>query len=195
MIKLKNILLESMSKKEIIDIVNRVYPHIVKDLGGRKLSVEVHNNIWNRVGAVGAEELMEDDNPAAEYDWDKKKIYVYYSGAKNVEEIIRSLLHEHTHSLQNRKKFDDGYKKGYNYKTHPYEKAATKAESKWKKYLKSLQDIKEAITLPIEIGDTILTGKFKNKKIVVKDIGKNEKGDITINGKSILRIRILPKVE
>tara|TARA_B100000686_G_C16785198_1_gene974726 strand:+ start:2977 stop:3186 length:210 start_codon:yes stop_codon:yes gene_type:complete len=50
--------------------------------------------------------------------------------------------------------------------------------------------INEDINLPIEIGDVVLGGKFKNKRIVVKDIGENEKGDITINGKSILRVRI-----
>ena len=127
--KSKKMLSEGMNKDAIIDIVNKVYPKIVKDLGGKTLKVEVHNNIWNRVGAVGAEELMEDDNPAAEYDWDKKKIYVYYAGAKNIQEVIKSLL-------QNKKKFDDGYAKGYNYKTHPFEKAATRAESKWKNYLK-----------------------------------------------------------
>jgi len=33
--------------------------------------------------------------------------------------------------------------------------------------------------------------KFKNKKIVVKTIDKNDKGDITINGKPLLRFRIL----
>ena len=48
------------------------------------------------------------------------------------------------------------------------------------------------IKLDVNIGDTILGGKFKNKKIVVKDIGKNEKGDITINGKPLLKYRIIP---
>ena len=57
--------------------------------------------------------------------------------------------------------------------------------------MKSFREfINEEINLPIEIGDVVLGGKFKNKRIVVKDIGKNEKGDITINGKSILRVRI-----
>ena len=51
----------------------------------------------------------------------------------------------------------------------------------------------EAITLPVEIGDTVLMGKFKNKKVVVKDISWNEKGDLLINGKSAMRMRILPK--
>lgn len=48
----------------------------------------------------------------------------------------------------------------------------------------------EDINIPINVGDEILGGKFKNKKIIVKDIGKNEKGDITINGKPLLRFRI-----
>jgi len=51
--------------------------------------------------------------------------------------------------------------------------------------------VKEAITVPIEIGDTVLGGKFKNKKIVVKTIDTNEKGDITINGKPFMKFRIL----
>ena len=57
--------------------------------------------------------------------------------------------------------------------------------------MKTFQEyINEDINLPIEVGDIILGGKFKNRWIEVKDIGKNEKGDITINGKSILRIRM-----
>jgi hypothetical protein len=51
----------------------------------------------------------------------------------------------------------------------------------------------EDIKLPINVGDEILGGKFKNKKIIVKDIGENEKGDITINGKPLLRFRIIKK--
>ena len=49
----------------------------------------------------------------------------------------------------------------------------------------------EMIKLNIKVGDTIMGGKFKNKKVVVKTIGKNDKGDITINGKPLLRFRII----
>ena len=49
----------------------------------------------------------------------------------------------------------------------------------------------ESIKLDIKVGDTIMGGKFKNKKVVVKTIGKNDKGDITINGKPLLRFRII----
>lgn len=51
--------------------------------------------------------------------------------------------------------------------------------------------IAEAITLDIKVGDVILGGKFKNKRITIKEIGKNDKGDITINGKPLLRFRII----
>ena len=47
------------------------------------------------------------------------------------------------------------------------------------------------IKLNIKVGDTLMGGKFKNKKVVVKTIGKNKKGDITINGKPLLRFRIV----
>lgn len=57
----------------------------------------------------------------------------------------------------------------------------------------SFEDLMEDITVPINVGDEILGGKFKNKKVIVKDIGKNEKGDITINGKPLLRFRIQSK--
>jgi hypothetical protein len=53
--------------------------------------------------------------------------------------------------------------------------------------------INEMIKLNIKVGDTLMGGKFKNKKVIVKTIDKNEKGDITINGKPLLRFRIIEK--
>lgn len=53
------------------------------------------------------------------------------------------------------------------------------------------KSVNEMIKLDIKVGDTLMGGKFKNKKVVVKTIGKNDKGDITINGKPLLRFRIL----
>lgn len=47
-----------------------------------------------------------------------------------------------------------------------------------------------AISLPIEIGDVILAGRFKNKKITVKEIGTDEYGLPTVNGRGIMKIRI-----
>lgn len=56
------------------------------------------------------------------------------------------------------------------------------------------EPIEEDITIPLNVGDTVLGGKFKNKRIVVKDIGKNEKGDITINNKPLLKFRLIDEI-
>jgi hypothetical protein len=70
-----------------------------------------------------------------------------------------------------------------------------KKENAIKLYKSIANSLNEDITIPINVGDTVLGGKFKNKRIVVKSIGKNEKGDITINNKPLLKFRILPKVD
>ena len=51
--------------------------------------------------------------------------------------------------------------------------------------------VDENIDIPVKVGDTILTGKFKNKKTVVKDIGKDEHGMPTINGKKVVTFRMV----
>ena len=52
------------------------------------------------------------------------------------------------------------------------------------------RSIREDINIPIKIGDTILTGRFKNKKTIVKSIGKDEHGMPTINGRKVATFRI-----
>ena len=54
----------------------------------------------------------------------------------------------------------------------------------WQKYLK------ENIDLDIKVGDILLGGRYKNKRIVVKEIGIDELGQPTVNGKPILKFRI-----
>ena len=53
--------------------------------------------------------------------------------------------------------------------------------------------IDEGIDLPIEIGDTVKMGRFKNKPVVVKSIDWNEKGDLLINGRPALKFRVVKK--
>ena len=134
MIKLKDILLEGMDKKEMQSIVDRVYPQIVKNLGRAKRGtpkVEFHNNIYVRVS--GIEGAQGEANPHAEYEWIKNEIYLYTPKMVNEEEIIKALLHEYTHATQDRKKMEEYRKLGY--AKNPYEKAATKAERNWKRYI------------------------------------------------------------
>jgi hypothetical protein len=56
--------------------------------------------------------------------------------------------------------------------------------------MKYLLTYKESIKVPINTGDTILGGRFKNKRIVVKKIGKDKNGQITVNDKPLLKYRI-----
>jgi cytidylate kinase len=60
----------------------------------------------------------------------------------------------------------------------------------WLKQELEKRKIKEDINIPIKVGDVVKGGKFKNKSITVKKIGKNDKGDITINDKPLLKVRI-----
>jgi len=50
--------------------------------------------------------------------------------------------------------------------------------------------ISEALALDLEVGDVILTGRFKNKRTVVKKIEVDEMGQPTINGIKALNFRI-----
>ena len=69
MIKLKHLLNEIVENNSIQSIIDRVYPQIVKDLGGQMKPVEVHDNIWKSLDAVGIEDLKrEQGNPDARYD-------------------------------------------------------------------------------------------------------------------------------
>ena len=47
-----------------------------------------------------------------------------------------------------------------------------------------------AITIDVKVGDTILVGKFKNKKMKIKDIGVDKHGMPTINGRKATTFRI-----
>ena len=103
MIKLTDILLESLSKGDIIEVV--------EDL------------------------KREQGNPDAQYDPHDDIIYLYYEETNTEEAIIRSLLHEHTHTLQDQSKFKQYYDEGATYQNHPFELEAQRAENNWKKYL------------------------------------------------------------
>ena len=51
----------------------------------------------------------------------------------------------------------------------------------------------ENVNLPIKVGDTVRMGRFKNKKVVVKSIDWNEKGDLLINNRPALKFRLVKK--
>ena len=54
----------------------------------------------------------------------------------------------------------------------------------WREYMN------ENIDLDIEVGDVLLGGRYKNKRIVVKEIGVDDLGQPTVNNKPVLKFRI-----
>ena len=50
--------------------------------------------------------------------------------------------------------------------------------------------IAEALDLDLKIGDIIMTGRFKNKRAEVKELGVDDLGQPTINGMKALSFRI-----
>jgi hypothetical protein len=137
MIKLKYILNEILENNTIQSIVNNVYPQIVKDLGGQITPIKIYPNIWQQVGAVAIEDLIrEQGNPDARYEPYKNEIYLYSDKMTSAEEVIKALLHEHTHTLQDQNEYKKLYDSGFKYQNHPFELEATRAEKNYPKYLK-----------------------------------------------------------
>ena len=142
--KFKNILreqgLDSIEKQKdmVQDVVDKVYPHIVTKLGPSKYREEIPNvEIWNDIYArySGIPEMRGEDSETTKAEWkaEDNTIYVYYPNMSDTEDIIRSLLHEYAHSLQNPEEREENRKDGY--ELDPDEIAAHEAEEKWKDYL------------------------------------------------------------
>ena len=121
-----------MKQEEIVEIIYKVYPLISSD-NNCNAKIEYYHNIYERLSGVKG--MTGEVCAHAEYDWVKCKIYIYTSRMKNVEDIIRSLIHECVHSTQSKLLFDIYYEFGYTYDTHPYEIKARNAEENWKDYI------------------------------------------------------------
>ena len=119
-----------MERKEITEIVNKVYPLISANYKSNA-KVELYSNIFDRLNAIPA---MGEDKAFAEYSWDTNKIYLYTNHLNSEEDIIRSLIHECVHSNQSYELFEALYECDLDYETHPYEIEAEHEEEKWKKY-------------------------------------------------------------
>lgn len=55
--------------------------------------------------------------------------------------------------------------------------------------------VKEDVNVNVDKGDEVLMGKFKNKKVTIKDIGKDQHGMPTINGKQATTFRTLSEIQ
>jgi hypothetical protein len=127
-----------MNKSDIEEIVNRVYPQIVKDLGRAKKGipkVEVHNNVLAMHS--GIPDHPGGENEHAEYDYKKNTIYLFKVALKSEQLVIQALLHEYTHATQDQKKYQAARAAGY--ENNKYEKQAHKAEGNWRKYIMKVE--------------------------------------------------------
>ena len=119
-----------------------------------------------------------------------KEIYVAIEGRLTAD-ILRTLAHEMVHRKQDELGLvKDEIKDGAT--GSPIENQAhAVAGILMRNYGKINKQIyNEDINMDVDKGDTVLMGKFKNKKVVVKDIGKDDHGMPTINGKKAATFRL-----
>ena len=93
-----------MEEKDIIQIVNNVYPKIVKyytdgiEKEYDKGFPEVDHSWPNVYARHSKNRDMEGEDPAsAEFVRKENKIYVYSDHIPNVEELVKALIHEFVH--------------------------------------------------------------------------------------------------
>ena len=109
-----------------------------------------------------------------------------------VAEVLKSMI-PHIAPELNRLAEDIAYSRIVAKAHFPSDKAFGKKVAKiiYRGFRKSLS---EEIKIDVNVGDTILTGRFKNKKTKVKSIGKDEHGMPTINGRKVVTFR-MPKLK
>ena len=123
-----------MNKEIVQQIINEVYPKIVKHYGehrGYKIpKVEVHNNIFARIS--GIKKMEGDASPSGEFCKETDKIFIYFPEIKNKVDLIKALLHEYRHYLQPRRAEEFYYDMGYTYENNPMELEAISEEKNYK---------------------------------------------------------------
>ena len=143
-----------------------------------------------KISLVGGREFAEVKTSLGGFDPISKEIYVATEGRLTAD-ILRTLAHEMVHRKQDelglvRNPMKDGADGS------PIENQAhAVAGILMREYGRVNKQIyNEDINIDVDKGDTVLMGKFKNKKVQVKDIGKDDYGMPTINGKKATTFRL-----
>lgn len=76
------------------------------------------------------------------YCFYRNRIVIYVSNCKTFKDLISTIIHEYTHYLQSRTKYEE-YEKTYYYSTNPYERQAKRNEVKYTKLC--LSDIRRTV--------------------------------------------------
>ena len=131
-----------------------------------------------------------------------KEIFVVTNGRLTAD-ILRTIAHEMVHRKQDElnliKNEEEAGKTGSEVENQANSLAGILLRDYGKLnkqiYTESVKPIDDVITLDIDAGDEILMGKFKNKRVTVKDIGKDQHGMPTINGKQATTFRTLAEIQ
>jgi hypothetical protein len=143
-----------------------------------------------KITLLSGREYSEAKTSLGGYNPMSKEIYVAIEGRLTAD-ILRTLAHEMVHRKQDELGLvKDEVKDGAT--GSPIENQAhAVAGILMRNYGKINKQIyNEDISMDVDKGDTVLMGKFKNKKVVVKDIGKDDYGMPTINGKKAATFRL-----
>ena len=147
-----------------------------------------------KITLVGGREFAEVKTSLGGFDPETKEIYVATEGRLTAD-ILRTIAHEMVHRKQDevglvRNPMKDGADGS------PIENQAhAVAGILMREYGRINKRIyNEDINVNVDKGDTVLMGKFKNKKIDVKDIGTDDHGMPTINGKQATTFRTLKEM-
>jgi hypothetical protein len=176
--------LEDLIKENISETKQKSIQHFVEWATGRlKLQEQP------KVNLIGGGQFAETKSSLGGYNPQTKEIYVAIEGRLGAD-ILRTIAHEMVHRKQdemglvrNESDGDDG---------SPIENNAhAVAGILMREYGRINKQIyTEDINIDVDKGDTVLMGKFKNKKVVVKDFGKDDHGMPTINGKKATTFRL-----
>jgi hypothetical protein len=181
----KNANLANLLKEDLSDSKKQNIQHFVEYATKRLKLAETPN-----VTLVGGKEYGNVKSSLGGYSPEDKSIYVATEGRLTAD-ILRTIAHEMVHRKQDEMgMIKDSVNDGAD--GSPIEnKAHAVAGILMREYGRINKQIyNEDITMDVDKGDTVLMGKFKNKKTTVKDIGTDDFGMPTINGKKAATFRI-----
>jgi len=173
-----------LMKENISETKQKSIQHFVEWATGRlKLKEQP------KVNLIGGGEFAETKSSLGGYNPQTKEIYVAIEGRLGAD-ILRTIAHEMVHRKQDemglvRNESDGNDGSPIENNAHAVAGILMREYGRINKQIYT-----EDINIDVDKGDTVLMGKFKNKKVVVKDFGKDDHGMPTINGKKATTFRL-----
>jgi len=174
-----------LMKEDLSDTKKQSISHFVEYATKRLKLAETPN-----ITLVGGNEYGNVKSSLGGYNPADKTIYVATEGRLTAD-ILRTIAHEMVHRKQDELGYiKDSVQDGAD--GSPIENQAhSVAGILMREYGRINKQIyNEDVNVDVDKGDEILMGKFKNKKVTVKDIGTDDHGMPTINGKQATTFRI-----